>query len=124
MLFITGALFGAIVTVHVAKPEALINSPTFALARAFAYNLVNAYAIKMAGVFMMITSTLAIRTGFVARWLAIPGLVMALFLLFGSQISDLGFALFPAWVLLVSVYILIANLQGVPPSRQDESATR
>ncbi len=124
MLFIAGAVFGAIVTVHVAKPEALINSPTFALARAFAYNIVNIYAIKMAGVFMMITSTLAIRTGFVARWLAIPGLVMALWLLFGSHLFDLSFAVFPAWVLLVSTYILIDNLKRVPPNRQDGSTTR
>jgi hypothetical protein len=124
MLFIAGAVFGAIVTVHVARPEALIGSPTFALARAFAYNVVNIYAIKMAGVFMMITSTLAIRTGFVARWLAIPGLVLALLLLFGSQSFDLSFAVFPAWVLLVSAYILIDNLKGVPSNRQDESATR
>ncbi|MCW5705214.1 MAG: hypothetical protein KIT82_21855 [Bradyrhizobium sp.] len=119
MLFVAGAVFGAIVTVHVAKPELLINSPTFALARAFAYNLINVYAIKMAGVFMMITSTLAIRTGFVARWLAIPGLVMAAFLLFGSHAFDWSFAVFPAWVLLVSAYILIDNLQSMPSRPQD-----
>ncbi|WP_428672908.1 hypothetical protein [Reyranella sp.] len=115
MLFVAGAVFGAIVTVHMAKPEALISSPTFALARAFAYNLINVYAIKMAGVFMMITSTLAIRTGFVGRWLAIPGLVMAAFLLFGSHSFDWSFAVFPAWVLLVSTYMLIDNLQRVRP---------
>ena len=107
MMFIAGAVFGAMVTVHVARPESLINSPTFMLARAFAYNVINVYAIKMAGVFMMITSTLAIRTRFVARWMAIPGLCMALFLLFGSHLIDWSFAVFPAWVLLISVYILI-----------------
>ncbi len=123
MLFIAGAVFGAMVTVHSAKPEALINSPTFALARAFAYNVVNVYAVKMEGVFMMITSTLALRTGFVPRWLAIPGLVMALLLLIGGQSFDLSFAVFPAWVLLVSTYILIDNLRSGPPYRLDERAT-
>lgn len=119
MLFVAGAMFGAIVTVHVAKPEALIDTPTFALARAFAYNLINVYAIKMAGVFMMITSSLAIRTGFVARWLAIPGLLMAAFLLFGSQYFDWSLAVFPAWVLLVSTYILVDNLRNAGSRRQD-----
>ncbi|MGE0580410.1 MAG: hypothetical protein AB7O82_37690, partial [Reyranella sp.] len=86
----------------------------FALARAFAYTIVNVYAIKMAGVFMLITSTIAVRTAFVARWMAAPGFVMALFLLFASQWVDWSFIVFPAWALLISVYILIANLHRAP----------
>ena len=77
-------------------------------------HIVNVYAIKMAGVFMLITSTLAVRTAFVARWMAAPGFAMALFLLFGSQWIDWSFIVFPAWALLVSVYILIANLHHAP----------
>ncbi len=90
------------------------NSTAFALARAFAYTIVNVYAIKMAGVFMLITSTIAVRTAFVARWMAAPGFVMALFLLFGSQWVDWSFIVFPAWALLISVYILIVNLHHAP----------
>ncbi len=117
MLFIAAAVFGAMVAVHAARPESLANSTTFALARAFAYSVVNVYAIKMAGVFMMVTSTLALRTGFLARWIAILGLVLALCLLFGSQLFDWGFAVFPAWVLLISVYILVDNFQLMPARR-------
>ena len=58
------------VIVHVAQPGSLANSSAFALGRAFAYAIVNVYAIKMAGVFMLITSTIAVRTAFVARWMA------------------------------------------------------
>ena len=114
MMFVAAAIFGAIVIVNAARPETLANSILFALARAFAYNLVNIYAIKMAGVFMMVTSALALRTGFLARWIAFLGLAMALALLFASQLFDLSFAIFPAWVLLISVYILIDNFQLVP----------
>lgn len=73
LMFVATAVFGAIVLVHVAHPEALRDSPAFALARAFAYTLVNVYAIRMAGVFMLITSTIALRTAFIARWMAAPG---------------------------------------------------
>jgi len=51
-----------------AQPEQLINSPTFYLARAAAYGLVNVYMIKMGVVFMVATSTVAIYTGIAPRW--------------------------------------------------------
>ena len=117
MLFVAAAVFGAIVVVYAAKPDSLANSATFAVMRAFAYVLFNVYAIKMAGVFMMVTSTLGLRTGFVARWIAVVGMLVALYLLFGSQWFDWSFALFPAWVLLISAYILIDNFRLVPARR-------
>ena len=113
MMFVTASVFGAIVIVNSAQPEALANSTTFAMARAFAYIVFNVYGVKMAGVFMMVTSTLALRTGFLARWIAFTGLAMALALLFGSQAFDWSFVVFPAWAFLISVYILIDNFQLV-----------
>ena len=117
MLFVAAAVFGAIVVVYAAKPDSLANSGTFAVMRAFAYVLFNVYAIKMAGVFMMVTSTLGLRTGFVARWIGVLGLFLALYLLFGSQWFDWSFALFPAWVLLISGYILVDTFRSVPARR-------
>lgn len=117
MLFVAAAIFGSIVIVYAANPGGLANSATFAVARAFAYVVVNVYAIKMAGVFMMVSSTLGLRTGFVARWVGVLGLVLALFLLFGSQLFDLSFVVFPAWVLLISTYILVDNFHLLPTRR-------
>jgi hypothetical protein len=111
MMFVAATVFGAMVIVHVAQPGSLANSTSFALARAFAYTLVNVYAIKMAGVFMLITSTIAVRTAFVARWMAAPGFLMALFVLSASQWFDWSFIVFPVWAMLISVYILITNLR-------------
>lgn len=110
MMFVATAVFGAIVLVHVAHPEALRDSPAFALARAFAYTLVNVYAIRMAGIFMLITSTIALRTAFIARWMAVPGFAMGLFLLFASQWFAWSFLVFPLWALLISVYLLVTSL--------------
>jgi hypothetical protein len=111
MMFVAISVFGAMVALQLARPGSLANSTTFALARAFAYTLVNVYAIKMAAVFMLITSTIAVRTAFVARWMAAPGFVMALFLLSASQWFDWSFIVFPVWAMLISVYILITNLR-------------
>lgn len=114
MMFVAAATFGAIIAVHVARPENVINSTAFAMARAFAFSIFNVYAIKMSAVFMLVTSTLAIRTAFIARWMAGPGLVMATFLLFCSQWFDWSFIVFPVWALLISIYILFTNFHRVP----------
>ncbi len=122
MMFVATAVFGAIVLVHVAHPEALRDSPAFALARAFAYTLVNVYAIRMAGVFMLITSTIALRTAFIARWMAAPGFAMGLFLLFASQWFDWSFLVFPLWALLISVYLLVTSLAQDAARRRTASS--
>jgi len=54
---------------------------------------------------MITTSTIAVYTGFTPRWLAILGYVLAPVLLFGSYHLTSGFAVFPLWVLLVSISI-------------------
>jgi MFS family permease len=109
MLFVAAALAGALVISFEAAPEQLINSATFHFARAAAYNLMNVYAIKMAGVFMMTTSTLAIYTGFAPRWLAIFGYALSLLLLAGSYSLSWSFIVFPLWVLVMSTYIFLSE---------------
>ena len=84
----------------------LINSVTYNLGLAIAYNILNIYMIKMACVFMLTNSTLAIRTRLAPRWLAIVGYMVSMLLLFGSYYIRWSFVLFPLWVFLLSVYIL------------------
>lgn len=114
MMFVATAVFGAMVVVNAARPEAVRDTPAFALLRAFAYTIVNVYAIKMAGVFTLVTSTLALRTAFIARWMAVPGFAMGLFLLFASPWVDWSFIVFPIWAFLISVYILVTNMRQAP----------
>jgi hypothetical protein len=70
----------------------------------------NVYAMKMAGVFMISTSTLSLRTGIVPRWMAYLGFLLALFLLFSLGFFYWAPLVFPLWVLLISMHILLANL--------------
>ena len=58
--------------------------------RAFAFDAMQIYAFKMAAVFMVSTSTLAIKTQLVARLIAYLGYASALFLLIGSGYLDWG----------------------------------
>lgn len=109
MLFAAAAIAGALIISFAAAPSQLINSPTFHFARAAAYNVMNIYALKTAGVFMITTSTIAVYTGFTPRWLAILGYTLAPILLFGSYHLTWGFAVFPLWVLLVSISIFLDN---------------
>jgi hypothetical protein len=114
MLFASAAIGGGIILAYAAKPAELLGSPTFTFARAVTYEIMNLYAVKMAAVFMISTSTLAIRTGIIARRIASFGYAFALFLLLSGRYIEWILMLFPLWVLLVSIYILIDNLRRLP----------
>ena len=107
MLFASAAVAGGIVMAYREKPAALLDSATFAFARAAGYEIMNLYAAKMAAVFMVSTSTVAIRTGLFARWIAFIGYAFALFLLLSGRYVAWIIMVFPLWVLLVGIYILI-----------------
>lgn len=114
MLFVAASAMGALTLAHAAASGGLPGSATFAFARAFTYNAMQIYALKMAAVFMVTTSTLAINTNLTARWIAFLGYALAVLLLIGSGYLDWVLFIFPTWVLLVSVYILVDNLRESP----------
>jgi hypothetical protein len=110
MLFTAAAIVGAILIAFSTLPQELVNSATFHFVRAATYTILNTYMIKMAAVFMITTSTLAIYIRFAPRWLALLGYLLSLLLLFGSYYIRWSFALFPLWVFLISIHILMDNL--------------
>jgi hypothetical protein len=113
-LFLASATAGGILIAFAAKPEQLIGSATYQFARATVYAMMNIYVVKMACVFMITTSTIALYTAIAPRWLAILGYVLAVPLLFGSYFFGWSFAVFPLWVFLLSVSILADNLRRTP----------
>jgi hypothetical protein len=114
MLFVAAAAIGAMLIGFEDQPAAFAASPEFRFARAVSYSLVNVYMVKMAGVFMISTSTVAMSTRFAPRWLAALGYLLAALLLLGSSFLRWSFALFPVWVLLLSIQILADNLVRRP----------
>jgi hypothetical protein len=112
MLFVAASAAGGLILAYTAAPTGLLNSSTFAFGRAFAYDIMHIYAFKMAAVFMITTSTLAVHTRITARWIALLGYLCAVIILIGSGFSDWALFVFPLWVLLVSAYILIENMRA------------
>jgi hypothetical protein len=107
-LFSASAVAGALVAGAAAGP---IGSDVWSITRATTFTVLDVYATKMAGVFMVSTATIALRTRILPRWLAVFGLCIALVLvILGGRIRWTDIA-FPAWVLLVSIYILRAGIR-------------
>jgi hypothetical protein len=82
---------------------------TFHFARSLAYSIINIYAAKVAGAFMISTSTLLIYTNLAPRWIVFVGYVLAVLLLFGGYYVGWVFVLFPLWILVLSVHIMLEN---------------
>ena len=114
MFFAAAAFVGGIVIAYGIDFDRLVGSATFTVARAVAYEIMNVYAVRMAAVFTIATCTLALRTGFVSRWIAFIGYAAALALLFAGRHIDWIVLVFPLWVLLLSLHILFDNF-GVSP---------
>ena len=113
MIFITGTLAGGIIRLLGSGFVNLTESGVYILGRIQIYQALHIYAIKMAGVFMISTSVISVRTGIVPRWMAFLGFTLALMLLLAVQIVEWMLMVFPLWVLSISVYILIDNFRGI-----------
>jgi len=111
MLFTSAGIAGGIISLYGATPGMLIDSGIYNFGRTVTYEIMNVYTMKMAGVFMITTCTLSLRTGIFPRWMAFLGLVLALFLLLSTGSFYWAPLIFPLWVLMISVYILLVNLR-------------
>ena len=118
MMFVTGAISGAIIHVLGSGPEDLMRSGSYALGRIEIYQLMHFYAIKMAGVFMISTSTITTRTRIVPRWMAFLGFALALALMVSFGQFEWILLVFPLWVLMISVYILIENFRTASETQE------
>ena len=112
MVFSAAAVAGGIINVLASGSESLIQSGTYAFGRTEIAIIMQIYAMKMAGVFMITTSTISLRTRIFPRWMAVVGYVLAVGLLLGVGTIEWVTLIFPLWVLLISTYILIKNLRN------------
>jgi len=109
MLFVATAIEGGIVSGISARSFGSSASSTLVLGRDVTAALVNTYAVRMAAVFTLTTVTIARNTKIISRWLTYAGIPVALVLLIGTGISVWVELLFPAWILALSVDILLAG---------------
>lgn len=109
MLFASAAVAIGLITMFKVAPARQTSNEVWTLGYHKTFALLNVFAIRMAAVCMISTSTIALRTYFINRWLAIFGLGIALVLLVVSDIVPYINLLMPFWVLLVSVDVLVRN---------------
>jgi len=108
MVFVAAGTAGAMLAAHVRDPG-FAGSSAYLLARYGIVQVFSVYALRMAAVFLISQGTLWMRTGVMPRWMAIVTYAVALVLLFIVTQSTWIILVFPAWVALVSGYILVAH---------------
>ena len=92
-----------------ATRTAFAGSTTYYLARDIVTQLFSIYALKMAAVFLLSQATLWLRTKVMPRWITLITFLAGLVLLIVFSQSFWAVLVFPAWVFLVSVYILVGS---------------
>ena len=112
MIFVAAAVGGALIAT--ASSSNLPGGATLAVGRNITNGLLNVYAMRMAAVFTLTTVNIARRTQIVSRWLVIAGLVCAVVLLIGIGISPWVELVFPAWILALSLDVLLAGPRLTP----------
>ena len=115
MVFASAAIAGGILTSYALSPDVLAKSGVLVFGRAVMYTIMKVYAVRMAGVFMVALATLWMRTGVMPRVYVFLSYALALVLLVSSDITSWLILVFPAWVFVISVFILIESLRGELP---------
>jgi hypothetical protein len=107
MLFVAGAVAGGLIATESQRGSAAISPELWRLGRQTTYLVLNVYAMRMAGAFTITTTTIAARLGILPRWLAVFGWVVAVVLLVTIQRFAWVQILFPVWVLVLSIHLLV-----------------
>jgi hypothetical protein len=108
MLFVSTAVAASLVVSDGSGGTTSMDTDVWAMGTHLSSTILTVFAMRMAGVFMISTATISLRTAVMPRWLAGLGYLLAAFLLFGAGSLAWAELLFPAWVLVVSVYLLLA----------------
>ncbi len=112
MMFATAAIAGGILASYALEPDTLTKSGVLLFGRAMMYTIAKVYAIRMAGVFMISLATLWIRTRVMPRVFVFLTYALALLLLVSSNLTLWLILIFPAWVFVISMFILVVGLRG------------
>ena len=111
-LFGASAMSAALIEVAAAGNLRSPDSATLFFGRRAIDALVNLFVMKMAGVFMISTCTIGLRSGIFPRWIAFAGYACALVLLLVIANWKWIQLVFPLWMLLVSMQILLAEFSS------------
>jgi hypothetical protein len=83
-----------------------LSAESMSLLRGLGYTLLFTMATRAAAVFMLATATIGIKSGVFPRWFALTSALLGLVLLVAVSFYDWLILVLPAWVALVSLFIL------------------
>lgn len=109
LTFASAAIAGGLVAVVTLEPGIIVDSDGYLIARAISNRILTVYAVRMAGMFMFVLGTIWVRTNLMPRWLAFITFGLALLLIVSIGFTHWVVLVFPGWVFLISIYILLLN---------------
>jgi len=110
MLFATGAIAGGLVFASGEQPTPEV----WTFGRWVTHTLLTVYAMRMAAVFAITTSTIVTRLSLAPRWLSVTGFATGAVLLLSVGLIPWVELVFPAWVFALSVHILVVSFRPTP----------
>ena len=116
MLFTCGAVAGGLV-LSFGDTSGVPPTELWSFGRRVTLSLLTVYALRMAAVFTISTTTIAGRLGLVPRWLVVFGMATGLVLLLTAGWVPWLEIIFPLWVFVLSAHILIASFRSPAGAR-------
>jgi hypothetical protein len=111
MIFVAAAVAAGLIVAAEENADKLVASGAWSFGRQATYELMVVYAMRMAAVFTLATTTILLRATLAPRWLVVAGHLAAIALLLTVGFFAWIELVFPAWVLLLSVDVLIVSFR-------------
>jgi hypothetical protein len=111
MLFVAMAIAGGILAGSL-RTTGPVDEEIMRFGREVMLQISNVYALRMAAVFMISLATIWLRTGLMPRWIVVSTYVLALALLVVTSLSLWITLVFPVWVFIVSLFILLTAFRA------------
>jgi hypothetical protein len=113
MLFVGSASAGAVALLTKFSNAPLPGPDVARALSAVGYTLVFVYGVRAAGMYVITTTGLARAAGVLPGPLAVVSYLVALFMLLSTTFHPAILLVFPAWVLMVSLVLLLRRPTGV-----------
>jgi len=110
MFWASAAAIASLVAANRLDAAPPLSATTLETFRSLSFSFLFVVGARAAAVFMMVTSTIALRSRVFPRWLIILGYVIALVMLLSLSLMQWIVLLFPAWVFVLSLIILNAEI--------------
>ncbi|MCV7133487.1 hypothetical protein H7J06_10880 [Mycobacterium hodleri] len=106
MVFVASAVGVALSASHSFTADVAAHAEVIAFGQVLMMTLTKTYALRMAAVFMMSLATIWLKTGLMPRWLVMTTYAVVVLVLLAADVSMWIALAFPAWVMVVSLFVL------------------